>query len=151
MKWSENQIRILTTLAQAGTPNKEIAGRLNISINDVYAKRSQLGITIDKVKGKGMTVNPEFEKAVQEMEKTLPKKAPRNNYTGLEVFSNAGETCIVLARTGDTALIVRPENRCSPYIVPLQHKYGAKDWWQGHYFDNLADAWKYYTEAIKHE
>jgi hypothetical protein len=85
-------------------------------------------------------INQEFEAAVVEMEKSTEK--------GLETFFNAGDTCIVLARSGDTALIVRPTNGCCPYVVPLQHKPGAKDWWQGRYFSNLANAWAFYSKEV---
>lgn len=72
MKWSEEKVGQLKTLAQAGASNSLIATKLGISVTDVYAKRSQLGITIDKVKtsqsGKATTINQKFEKAVQEMD-----------------------------------------------------------------------------------
>ena len=50
MKWSEEKVELLKSLAFAGATNSEIARQLNAGISDVYAKRSQLGITIDKVK-----------------------------------------------------------------------------------------------------
>ena len=50
MKWSEEKVQQLRTLAFAGKGNKEIARQLGVGINDVYAERSHLGITIDKVK-----------------------------------------------------------------------------------------------------
>ena len=49
MIWSEEMISTLNVLARNGVPNKEIAERLHLPIEKVYAKRSQLGITIDKV------------------------------------------------------------------------------------------------------
>lgn len=72
MKWSEEKVNQLKGLALAGATNADIARQLNAGISDIYAKRSQLGITIDKVRamksGKDTTVNPEFEKAVQDMD-----------------------------------------------------------------------------------
>jgi hypothetical protein len=62
VKWTEDQISRLKELCYQGISNKEIAAKLGCRPEDVYSKRSQLGITIDKCKGKGMTVNPEFEK-----------------------------------------------------------------------------------------
>lgn len=62
MKWSEEKVRQLHDLAFAGKSNKEIAEVLDVSINDVYAKRSQLGITIPKVKAaQAGIVNPKAE------------------------------------------------------------------------------------------
>jgi hypothetical protein len=49
MKWSEEKVKQLSELAFAGKSNKDIARQLGVGINDVYAKRSQLGITIPKV------------------------------------------------------------------------------------------------------
>lgn len=50
MKWSEDKISRLRELATTGKSNREIADALGAGINEVYAKRSQLGITIDKIK-----------------------------------------------------------------------------------------------------
>lgn len=49
MKWSKEQENQLIKLAFEGTSNKEIAEKIGCSLSDVYGKRSQLGITIDKV------------------------------------------------------------------------------------------------------
>lgn len=72
MKWSDEEVSKLREFCLAEILNAEIAKTLNVDISDVYAKRSQLGITIPKIKAmKGkpaMTVNPEFEKAAQEMD-----------------------------------------------------------------------------------
>lgn len=50
MKWSEEKVKRLHDLAFAGKSNAEIAKALGVGINEVYAKRSQLSITIPKVK-----------------------------------------------------------------------------------------------------
>lgn len=70
MKWTDGKIQKLRALAFAGKPNSEIARELHVPVTEVYAKRSQLGITIDKVKAvkAEATVNPEFEKAAQDMD-----------------------------------------------------------------------------------
>jgi hypothetical protein len=49
MKWSEEKTQQLHDLAFAGKSNKEIADALHVELVDVYAKRSQLGITRAKV------------------------------------------------------------------------------------------------------
>lgn len=49
MKWTEKETAMLRRMAVAGTPNGDIAKALNRPITEIYAKRSQLGITIDKV------------------------------------------------------------------------------------------------------
>lgn len=70
MKWSEEKVQQLHDLAFAGKANKEIAQQLGVSIDEVYTKRSQLGITIPKVKAvKIATGDPESETA-------LPKPLP---------------------------------------------------------------------------
>jgi hypothetical protein len=50
MKWSEEKVIELKKLAFAGVPNPQIAKQLGVGVSDVYAKRSQLGITMDKIK-----------------------------------------------------------------------------------------------------
>jgi hypothetical protein len=74
MKWSDEKIEQLKSLAFSGVPNAEIAKRLDIPIEEVYGKRSQLGITIPKIKAaKAGTVNPEFEAA-------LPNRVLENQF-----------------------------------------------------------------------
>ena len=51
MGWSEQLTTKLKELCYEGKSNKEIASILRCGITDVYAKRSQLGITINKCKG----------------------------------------------------------------------------------------------------
>lgn len=50
MKWNDENTAKLKELVFAGKSNKEIAQIMEIKVNDVYNKRSQLGITMDKVK-----------------------------------------------------------------------------------------------------
>jgi len=50
MKWNDESTARLKELVFADKSNKEIAQAMEIDINDVYNKRSQLGITKDKVK-----------------------------------------------------------------------------------------------------
>lgn len=67
MKWSEEQIAQLKEMCYQGYGNRYIAETLHVELTAVYAKRSQLGITIDKVKG----VAPKIE-----LEAALPKPKP---------------------------------------------------------------------------
>lgn len=62
MKWSEQNVSKLRELCNEGKTNAEIADIMRCKLTDVYAKRSQLGITIAKCKG--IEPNPEFEKAL---------------------------------------------------------------------------------------
>lgn len=145
MKWTPIQTEALKELCMAGVSNAAIAEHFGVPVNEIHAKRSALGITIPKIKamqGKpAFTVNPEFEAAMQEAERGLPKP--------LETFTNAGDTCIVLARRGLTALIVRTNVCCSQFVVPLQHIPGEPDWWQGRYFSTLEKAFAYYMKEIR--
>jgi len=49
MSWTPEEISKLRTLAFEEKPNAEIAATLHKTLSDVYAKRSELGITIPKV------------------------------------------------------------------------------------------------------
>lgn len=137
MKWTDTQINELKAMCFDEVPNARIAEHFGVPTTEVHAKRSQLGITIPKVRAAksspAITENPGIDAA-------LPK--------GLAVFENAGDTCIVLARSGDTALIVRPGNGCAPFVVPMMHRKGDRDWWQGKYFGTLAAAWAYYQSVV---
>lgn len=69
-----------------------------------------------------------------------------------ETFVNGGELCIVLARQGNTALIVRMvSDKTASFVVPLEYVPGEPEWWQGHYFDDLGSAWEYYQSKINEE
>jgi hypothetical protein len=84
MKWSDEQVSMLRELCLAEKSNAEIAKTLNVDIGEIYAKRSQLGITIPKIramKGKTVTtINPEFEKAAQKMDDELPQDCKSCHY-----------------------------------------------------------------------
>ncbi len=49
--WTPDRLAQLRKLPVEGVPNKDIATALDVPVTAVYAKRSQLGITIDKVSG----------------------------------------------------------------------------------------------------
>jgi hypothetical protein len=70
-----------------------------------------------------------------------PEKAPREK----EKFYNAGGDCYVMERSKrvpTTALIFRPCNTLTPYIVAIGHKPGDTSWEHGKYFYTLPDALK---------
>ena len=50
MKWTDQQIIKLKELCYAGVSNAKMAVALKCEVTDIYAKRSQLGITIAKCK-----------------------------------------------------------------------------------------------------
>jgi len=58
----------------------------------------------------------------------------------MERFFNGAHECIVLERKGESALILRPESSCCPYIVVMRHVPGETTWWQGSYYKSLAAA-----------
>ena len=66
MKWDIKQTDKLRELCYKGLSNKAIAENLKCSVTDVYGKRSQLGLTIEKCKG--IAPNSKFEKAMAQME-----------------------------------------------------------------------------------
>lgn len=137
MKWTPEQAQELKALCFDDVSNATIAAHFAVSVTEVHAKRSQLGITIPKV--------AEAIAAAATAAAAVPDPA------GLETFVNARDTCLVLARSGDTALIVIPSKSFCQFVVPREHKPGAQDWWHGHYFNTLGDAWEYYQSLIQEE
>lgn len=79
MKWNDEKIAKLKELAFAGKSNKEIALALEMNINDIYNKRSQLGITINKVRSSVAAPDEEVairsrDEVLSEMDKVLKAK-----------------------------------------------------------------------------
>lgn len=68
MKWTEQLTYKLRELCNEGKSNAAIADIMRCSLTDVYAKRSQLGITIAKCKG--IEANLDFKKALEDI---MPK------------------------------------------------------------------------------
>lgn len=62
--WSDEKVTVLRRLAKEGKSNKEIATELELPIAKIYAKRSQLGITIDKVAAAKSNGNEEIQDKV---------------------------------------------------------------------------------------
>jgi len=125
MKWTEQQIEELNTLCYKNVPNNELAKHFNVPVNEIHAKRSQLAITIPKIRaaqGKpGMTVNPEFEAAVQEMEKTLKPRLPK---AIKKAFDDLG-TAILLKMAGDYTSTREAKVYCAmaEELISLESRY----------------------------
>lgn len=62
-KWTNEEISKLIELCEAEISNKAIAAELGRPVTDIYAKRSQMRITIDKIKEKKQHTAP---KAIEE-------------------------------------------------------------------------------------
>lgn len=92
MRWSEEQTAQLKELCYKGVSNTKIAATLHIKLADVYAKRSQLGITIDKCKG--MAPNPDFEAA-------LPKPKKRGMHKDVKQAFDALNNALLVAVARD--------------------------------------------------
>lgn len=50
MKWTNEQVERLKEMCYAGTGNTELAKHFAVPATEIHAKRSALGITIDKCK-----------------------------------------------------------------------------------------------------
>ena len=81
MLWTAFKIDKLKQLCRVGKGNREIAALLDCSLTEVYAKRSQLGITIAKCKG--IEVNPKFEGALAPIPPKGMTKDVRKAFTAL--------------------------------------------------------------------
>ena len=53
--WTKKEVAILKDMAISGAPNANIASALSKDISEIYAKRSALGITKDKVDAMQLT------------------------------------------------------------------------------------------------
>ena len=51
MKWTGDKLGELKKLCIEGKSNSELAEHFGVHVTQIYAKRSQLGITIKKVRG----------------------------------------------------------------------------------------------------
>ena len=100
MKWSEAQVSKLEEMCFAGVSNRDIATELNCKVTDVYSKRSQLGITIDKVREakpikKGVKSNADFENS-------LPKKQqPQGLHPGVKKAFDNLHSALLIAMASD--------------------------------------------------
>lgn len=82
MKWTSEQVEILKKLCFEGKSNGDIAKALKCHVNDVYAKRSQLGITIPKVKAAQQPQKSQPTKRLPIME--APRKAVEKAFENLD-------------------------------------------------------------------
>ena len=82
MKWSLQNVEKLKELCCQEKGNKEIAEILRCDVKEVYAKRSQLGITIDKCKC--MKPNPKFTEALPQVNKKKMHKSVDSAFTALQ-------------------------------------------------------------------
>lgn len=88
MKWTQKQIDTLRKLCNEGKPNAEIAKVLKCDVKDIHAKRSQLGITIPKVKAAQIT---------QKVDKTTKKVDPLKDVE--KAFGFLHETLLAVSTT----------------------------------------------------
>ena len=119
MKWSEQNILKLRELCQAGKTNSEIADILHCSLSDVYAKRSQLGITIAKCKG--MVPNPEFEKALEPIKSKGLKAGVRKKFQ--ELFD---EVLVTMDRDWTSVEDSKVYSELAEELIGLEAKYNAQ-------------------------
>ena len=91
MKWSVESIEKLKNLCLEKKSNKEIASILECSLTDIYAKRSQLGITIPKCKKNTIISHQETKKERKGLNSGV-KKAFRTLYDELLVAIARGWT-----------------------------------------------------------
>ena len=125
MRWTEDAIGELKALCFDEVSNADIAKFFDVPVTEIRAKRSQLGITIPKVraaKGKpGMTVNPEFEAAVVEAEKLFPRRLPKAIKSA---FSDLGTAILLkMANNGTSVRDAKIYCALSDDLIALQDKY----------------------------
>ena len=113
MKWTEEKIKELKDLCYRGVPNKDLAQHFRCNLNQIYAKRSQLGITIDKVKAKKRAqqqpkwrINSGVKLAFESLQSALLIAMATNN-TPMEIvklYSDASSTISDLQRALEQAV-----------------------------------------------
>lgn len=91
MKWTPEQVTHLRELCMDKVSNKDIAAALGIPVEKVYAKRSQLGITIDKIHD----VKDEKSQFIQKLWQALESYYPEIK-TMTYIPLNNGEELVVL-------------------------------------------------------
>ncbi|MDD2401964.1 MAG: hypothetical protein PHD60_07190 [Clostridia bacterium] len=142
MKWTESQTIKLKELCAKGKNNRLIAAELKCDVKDIYAKRSQLGITIDKCKAaKGIALNPEFEavlptsiqglrKEVKQafFEEALPPIKTTCLSKGVKRALKDMDTAILLAITSDNISMTEAYvyANLQDALTPLKHAFDDK-------------------------
>ena len=119
MKWSDSKSEMLRHLCRQGLGNKAIAAHLECNLTDVYAKRSQLGITIDKCKG--IEPNPEFEKALDPIKPRGMTAKVRNEFSVLE-----NEVLLAMASDWTGIEDSREYAKLHEALMVLEEKFNAR-------------------------
>lgn len=132
MKWTEGQVNQLRGLAAAGAPNKDIAHQLGISINDVYAKRSQLGITMDKVRAAKATAAPQDSKPAPPKEIDEDRAARNSEADERRNLLQLLEPIIIRADPSVKAVVLRDQGQ----LVRIEYKNDTRRY-VGIYGDSL--------------
>jgi len=120
VKWNEQLTAKLKELCHEGKTNTEIADIMRCKLTDVYAKRSQLGITIAKCKG--IEPNPEFEKALG------PIKKPKGMHGDVKkAFSTLeSEVLIAMARDWTSSDDAQEYAKLHEELCVLEEKFNAR-------------------------
>lgn len=124
MKWTKEQVTDLRILCVDETPNKDIAEYFGVPVKEIHAKRSQLGITIPKIKvakaAPAITVNPEFEAAAAKAEPT-PSQLPKSI---ADAFT-ALHSCVLLKMAHDYTSLEDAQVYCEmcDELIDLQGRY----------------------------
>jgi hypothetical protein len=121
VKWNEQLTAKLKELCHEGKTNAEIADIMRYKLTDVYAKRSQLGITIAKCKG--VKANPVFEKALEPV-----KPKPKGMYKNVNKAFAALNHEILLAMASDWTSLddCRQYEKLAMSLDALADKYNAR-------------------------
>ena len=124
MEWSEAKVTELKELCFQGVSNKDIAVSLGCKVTDVYNKRSQMGITIDKVRAakpiKGIKPNTEFESS-------LPKKQPQGLCPDVKRAFDSLHSALLIAMASDYTGMAEAKvyAELSTLIVSLESSFDA--------------------------
>lgn len=127
MKWTDTQTAELKAMCFNETPNAQIAEHFGVTTMEIHAKRSQLGITIPKVRtAKGepsaMTVNQEA--AIQEAEKRMPIRAYGLGKEVRECFHAIQDAVLLaMARNGTSLEAARTYNCLGQTLSAIEEAY----------------------------
>lgn len=129
MKWTDTQTAELKAMCFNETPNAQIAEHFGVTTTEIHAKRSQLGITIPKVRAAKdnpplMTSNQDFKAASQEAEKRMPIHA-HGLGKEVRVCFHAIQDAILLAmaRNGTSLEAARTYNCLGQTLSAIEEAY----------------------------
>ncbi|MHB1651633.1 MAG: hypothetical protein ACYCVD_04040 [Desulfitobacteriaceae bacterium] len=117
MKWNEQLTTKLKELCYEGKSNAEIADVMRCKLTDVYAKRSQLGITIAKCKG--IEASPVFEEAIK------PVK-PKGMYTHVREAFKALQAEVLVAMARDWTSNAREYANLHEELCAMEKKFNTR-------------------------